>query len=133
MSYPLVTLQQAIYAQLSGDAALQNLVNGIYDQPPADAVFPYIAIEQISTQDWRFRGGRGVRAQLMLRVYSRYHGKSECHSILARMDALLHEASLTVSGLSVAQMRTRGCEVQTLPDQRTTRGTLELMIDAYSA
>ena len=132
MSYPLLALQQAIYSQLSGDAALQNLINGIYDQPPADAVFPFVAIEQMSSQDWRFSGGMGVRAQITLAAYSRYHGKSECHSILARMDALLHEASISAAGLVVAQMRTERSEVLTQADQRTTRGRLQLMIDAYS-
>lgn len=131
MSYPLLALQQAMFAELNGDATLQGLVDGVYDEPSADTVYPFVAIEDISADDWAFQGGQGVRAQVEIAAYSRYHGKSECHSILARIEALLHEASLTSAGLNIVQVRVSSSRVRTLSDARTTRGSLRVGIHAY--
>lgn len=132
MSYPLLALQQAVYAALSGDATLQNMVNGIYDQPPADAVHPFIAIESVSAQDWPMQGVLGVRAEMQLAVYSRYHGKSESHSIAARIYALLHQAALTAAPYTVAQCRVRASDAALLSDQRTNRVALRVQLDAHA-
>lgn len=131
MAYPLLGVQQALYALLNSDTTLQNLVGGVYDQAPTDAAYPFVAIETTNVSDWSFRGGEGVQAQFELQVYSRYHGMSECHSILARLDALLHEANLVVSGVNVVQMRIDSARASGLNDGRTTRGTLQLDVWAY--
>jgi hypothetical protein len=131
MSYPLLALQQAVFAELNGDATLMALVDDVYDQPPADASYPFVAIENVIADDWSFSGGQGVRAQIELAAYSRYHGKSECHSILARIESLLHEATLTSAGLNIVQVRVSASGVRTLSDARTTRGTLRIDIHAF--
>ncbi len=131
MSYPLLALQQTVFSELNGDATLQTLVDAVYDQPPASATYPFVAIENVSAEDWSFQGGQGVRAQIELVAYSRYHGKSECHSILARVEELLHDAELISAGLNIVQVRVSASRVQTLSDARTTRGSLRVDIHVY--
>ena len=126
MSYPLLEIQQALYGVLNGDATLQNLVNGIYDQAPEDAVYPFIAFEDVRAEDWPFQGGEGVRAEIELVAYSRYNGKGELYSILARMHHLLHDEVINATGIQIVQTRITQSRVESLNDGRTQRGRMQI-------
>lgn len=132
MSYPLLAIQQAVFAELNGDAALQNLINGLYDQPPDNAVYPFVAFDAISAEDWSFYGAEGVQVRLSLESYSRYHGKSETFSILARIHDLLHDASLNASGIAIVQTRLLQSSIEGLRDGRTTRGRMVFRLLAHA-
>ena len=115
-----------MFAVLNGDAALQNLVNGIYDLPPDDAPYPFVTIEDVSADEEAFLGGALMKMQLQLMVYSRYHGKGELHAVLERLHALLHHAELSVSGVSVVQVSVVQSRLDSLRDGRTQRGQMRV-------
>lgn len=131
MAFPLLAIQQSVYATLNGDATLQNLVNGIYDQPPEEAGYPFVRIESLAAADWSFSGGEGVRAEIVLATYSRYHGKSETLSMLSRMHDVLHDAPISVSGYRLVQSRVISSQVRALADGKTTRGDMVVELLVY--
>jgi hypothetical protein len=129
----LLALQQAIYTALQGSAPLNNLVNGIYDQPPADAVYPFVAIERISAENGDMAGISALQARCDLVAYSRYHGKSEYHRIVAELQDILHRASLSVAGFHVARCEVESVSVSALSDFLTTAGTVQCSIALHQS
>lgn len=124
----LKAVQQAVYTALQTDAALQSLVSGVHDIPPDDAAFPYLVIHETEAEPWRFTGGPGIRAELTLACYSRYFGKEECYDILARISAILDDAALTASGLTLVMVRAVDVSIELERDGRTHRGRVVIEV-----
>jgi len=100
-------LQEAIYAALTADAGLRALLGDparIYDDAPADAVFPFLTIGQARQSDWPGAPGGAAHA-LTLHVWSRYAGRKEVKDVMAAVYAVLHDASLAVSGQQLVNLR----------------------------
>ena len=58
-------LQAAIAAALAGEGRLA----GIYDGPPARAVFPYAVVDAGSENDWSHKSGRGREVMVALTLW----------------------------------------------------------------
>ena len=100
-------LQKAIYAHLASDEALQELIGDparLYDDPPPDAVFPYVTLGEARASDWKGVEG-GLEHDLKLYVHSRYAGRREVKRILAGLYDALHDSSLSVSGCTLINIR----------------------------
>jgi hypothetical protein len=91
-----IALQKAIFAALSGDAALAASVGGarIYDHVPANAAFPYITFGRLSRSDWSTASEDGAEHMFTLHVWSKARGKSQAAAIMERVRVLLHDADL---------------------------------------
>lgn len=133
MTYPLTGLQQAIYALLSADTTLAVLVSAVYDQPPDTANYPFVAIEDWQARDWSFHAVAGVEAELLLGVYSRYHGKKQALDIMARLHTLLQDATLSASGINIVQCRLLDSRVVLLGDGRSERGSMRFRLLAHGS
>ncbi len=100
-------LQRAIYQHLKSNPALQTELGTparVYDDPPADAVFPYLTLGETRIKDWPGVEG-GVEHELRLHVFSRYAGRREVKRILASVYDALHDAALTVAGHELINIR----------------------------
>lgn len=96
---PMLPVQQALYARLTGDAALMATISGVYDFVPEDAAYPFVAIgEVVETPDNR-HGGFGRQTAVTLHVWSQYRGYRQALTIGARITALLDHQPLTIPGL----------------------------------
>ena len=91
-------LQKAVFARLSGDAALMTLVTAIYDQVPEEPSFPYVTIGEDTAMDWGTKSTQGQEVTLTIHAWSRARGRREVKQIMAEIYRLLHEATLIVSG-----------------------------------
>jgi hypothetical protein len=100
-------LQQSIYEALNGDTLLNSVIGGsrVYDCPPRDATFPYVAIDQINTRDWSSSCSIGFEHTITLSVWSRYAGKREIYAALDAIRECLHEADLDIPGVSLINIR----------------------------
>lgn len=92
-------LQQSVFAALSGDAALTNILGAdrIYDAVPQPPCFPYIVVDQTQIRDWSTTGGAGSEHTLLLHVWSRYEGKREVCEIAEAVRVVLDGAALHLS------------------------------------
>ena len=100
-------LQKAVYQTLAADAALQAEIGDparIFDDPPPDALFPYLTLGEARASDWKgVEGGR--ERDVKLYVFSRYAGRREVKRILGAVYDALHEAALTVTGHDLINIR----------------------------
>lgn len=97
---PLLGVQSALYARLTGDATLMGLATGVYDFVPETAVYPYIVIgEAIETPD-NAHDRFGRQTVPTLHVWDQYRGFKRVLEIGSRINALLDHQPLTITGLA---------------------------------
>ncbi len=111
---PMLPVQGAVLAVLTGDATLTDMADAVYDYLPEDVPYPFIVIgEAIETPDNR-HGGFGRQTVITLHVWSQYRGYAQALAIGARITALLDHQPLTIPG--VDWIATRFEFSQTLTD-----------------
>jgi hypothetical protein len=98
MTAALWPLQQAVYAKLTGHAPLTALVSGVYDEVPENVAHPYVSIGSITETTDDAHNQRGLEANVVLHVWSKYRGFKEAAGILAALDGALDRQPLTVAG-----------------------------------
>lgn len=107
MSAAAAELQSAIFARLSGDAALAALLGGqkIHDHAPAHVAFPYVTFGQTSAFDWSTSTEGGSEQFLTLHVWSKAKGKKEMLAIMEAVRGLVHDASFTMASQALVSIR----------------------------
>ncbi|WP_421863764.1 DUF3168 domain-containing protein [Parvibaculum sp.] len=116
-----LALQKAIYVRLAGDTALAALVaTRLYDNVPGDAGFPYLALGENETRDWP----GGTEHRLALHAFSRGGGRAEAKRIMGAVNAALHDASLTLEGHELVNLRFLDGTTRREADGITWRGTI---------
>ena len=125
MTSAALALQKAAYAALTADDGVGALIGDrIYDGAPRDAVFPYATIGGATLADWSTGTEDGAEHRLTLDVWSRAHGKSECHAIADAMRAALHDAALALDGHALVNLRFESSNTVRDPDGITFHGRL---------
>lgn len=128
-------IQTAIYATLTGDAALTALIGGrVADHAPEYLAFPCVTFgpSDYLPDDYECMPGRVETIQLD--VWSRAQdGKRECKAICDRVVALLHEQPMTLSAGRAARVTLELARVFDDPDGLTTHGVLQFQIEAEAA
>lgn len=103
-------LQAALYARLAGDQTLLDLLghkggpkpqNGIYDDVPQGALFPYIEIGEVIETPRNAHGEFGSEHLATLHVWGNKRGFKDAQAVVARVRALLDHQPLTVTGHNV--------------------------------
>jgi uncharacterized protein DUF3168 len=84
MTAPAVELQKAVFAELSGDAALLAALGGerIVPQPSANVAFPYIGFGRSSVYDWSTGTEKDTEQLFTLHIWSKAKGKTEAVGIM---------------------------------------------------
>ncbi|MCI5047629.1 MAG: DUF3168 domain-containing protein [Aquisalinus sp.] len=107
LTQPAYALQEALWLALTSDTALQLLLGNpprIYDQPPPDAIFPFLTIGET-----RLRAVDGVEGavehDLRFHAWSRYEGRAELKEIISAVHDVVHDAALTVTGQRLVSLR----------------------------
>lgn len=100
-------LQKAVYQTLRGDTALKAEIGDparIFDDPPPEAVFPYLTLGEARASGWKGVEG-GVEHDIKLYAFSRYAGRREVKRILSAVYDALHDTALTLSGHDLVNIR----------------------------
>ena len=126
MTHPAWALQKALFALLSSDTELTNLLGAsrIYDGPPRRAVLPFIAFDPVETTDIGGDDAELIEHQVSLSIWARGSGKREVLEIAERVRDLAHDAALTLDQNRLVNLRLEREEVSQLDDRRTWRGDL---------
>ena len=98
-------LQQAVYARLSQDSALTDMVTGIFDSPPLKPVFPFLMLDGGNSRDWSGVGFSGQEHRLLLHVWSDAPGQAQVKAVMDRIYALLHDRTLNLTAHRLVNMR----------------------------
>lgn len=95
-------IQQAIDAKLTGDAPLMTLVTGgIVDFRgiPQGQTYPFLTIGDGTEAPMHSFARKGYTDTVTLHIFSRQLGAKECQTILARLNFLLDEQTLTLNNM----------------------------------
>lgn len=114
MSDAAAQIQQAVYAELSADQPLGQMLagDGIYDLPPATAPFPYVTFGRTSVYDWSTASENGTEHLLTIHVWSQAKGKKQSLEIMERLETLLRAFQPALTGLALISFRLEYSEVR---------------------
>lgn len=123
-----VSLRAAIRGALIADSPLTSLLGGgrIYDEPPRDAVLPYVTLGEDVVADGSTATEAGEEHALTLHVWSRQGGHREAQLISGAVLEALADAPLAPDGHRVANLRFIAADVRRQADGRTYHGIVRL-------
>lgn len=99
-------LMQAIFARLTGDAALMALISGgIVDRLLPRAVLPCIVIGDLESRDYSTATEKAEEHSLSLQIWSDANGRKRAGEIAARVKNLLDDAALSIAGVSLVNLQ----------------------------
>lgn len=121
MSTAAVALRAAVHDALNADATLVALLGGakVYDEPPASTDFPYVTMGEARVTDFSAGDAPGEEHHLTLHGWSRQGGHREAHMIAGALLAALEDASLTLVGHRLVNLRFAVADVRREADGRT--------------
>ncbi|MER7077912.1 Protein of unknown function [Saccharopolyspora kobensis] len=122
MSTAAVPLLTAIFARLSGSAALQARGVRVYDEVPETAVTPYVTLGDPSELPSDQHDAQGLDVDLDLHVWSRYRGYKEAAEIVALLHAELDRKPLPVDGFTNVSIAAGGARYMRDPDPELRHG-----------
>ena len=125
-----VSIQTAVFNALDGSAELTALLanheefsrSGIYGFVPASAqsgnnsLFPLLTIGEDSPNDWSTDTASGTEASVMVHVWSRSPGWSECKKVADAVRDTLHRAELVTPDKAFIGMEWESDEYVRDPD-----------------
>lgn len=111
---PALALRAAIHGALCANEPLVALLGGarVHDVPPADAVFPFIALGEAVVADWSTATEAGTEHALTLHAFSRSGGRAEAFALAAAVTDALNDAPLVLAGHRLANLRATTAEVR---------------------
>jgi len=116
-------LQSAIYALLKDDVAIMATVSGVYDNPPKDTPYPYIAFGRLYDVDRSTKTSTGTQSVIDIYAYSQ-SSKQQVLEILDHIFDLLQSGELDLVMHHLIAMRFDYNEVTLLNDGRTYQGLI---------
>ncbi len=126
---PERALQQALLTKLRGNGDLTALLGNpprVYDEPPADPVYPYVSLGRSETRPWGGLDGEGLEHVLSLTVVSVFGGSEEAKAVMALVRLSLHGAALSLDGHRLINLRVTYADLFKAADWRSTYGVLRL-------
>ena len=101
-------LLQAIFSTLNGatiNDASGTAIKGVFDDVPENTGYPYIVIGEETAVNIDTKDKDAHEHTLTIHVWSQYRGRKEIKNIMSSVYTLLHNASITVSGASLVNIR----------------------------
>ena len=119
-------LQKAIFARLSGDAALVAFVgaNGVTDRRIDAPASPLVVIAGIDSSDHSTASEAGEAHQVTLEVWSAAAGHREAQAIAALVRDALHDAALVLDGHRIVLLFHRDTRVRRAEKSRFHRAEM---------
>lgn len=128
---PTEALQTGVHARLTGDATLNGLVDGVHDEVPEDATYPYIAHGDYVVTPQGAHDRFGHRVSVPLDIWSVYDGKRQAAQVSSRLFELFDHrpTDLTVAGFVVVAMRHLRTVHMRDPDPDLRHTVVEFFVD----
>jgi len=124
MSVGQFALQSSIYTALNVSAITTTLACGVYDEVVEGNSYPFITLGEETAIDYSTNNLVGAETTINIHVWSRYKGSKETKQILDKIHDLLHDVSLTVSGVNLINLRFEYSDIMRDPDGITRHGVM---------
>jgi len=126
---PERALQLALLTKLRANTDLVALLGNpprVYDEAPADPVYPYVSLGRSETRPWGGLDAEGLEHVLGLTVVSVFGGSEEAKAVMALVRLSLHGAALSLDGHRLINLRVTYADLFKAADWRSTFGVLRL-------
>jgi hypothetical protein len=122
------SLQEAIHARLTSDAALTALLGGprIYDHVPHATRAPYVTFGPSVVRDWSTGTEDGEEHVVTLHVWTEVGGRKVSDAIVAALRAALHDSELFLIDHRLVSLRQEATETRRESDGDTFRAAVRL-------
>ena len=118
-------LQSAVFAGLTADATLQSLIDTrLYDAVPLNPTFPYVVLGDGKETNADTATEEGSEHQFVVTVWSQGGGHQESKSIANAVRFRLNNATLSLDGHALVDMRFLNCDYARQTDGQTYSATL---------
>jgi len=124
MSIGQFQLQSAIYAALNVPAITDTLNCGVYDEVIEGNSYPFITLGEETAIDYSTNNLVGAETTINIHIWSRYKGSKQTKEIMDKVHDLLHDVSLTVSGVNLINLRFEYSDIMRDPDGITRHGVM---------
>ncbi len=120
-------LQQTIFNALDGatiNGVDGNAITGVFDDVPENTAYPYVVIGEETATNIDTKDKDAHEHTLTIHVWSQYRGRKEIKNIMSSVYTTLHNASITVSGASLVNIRHEFENTLTEADGITRHGVM---------
>ena len=124
MSVGQFQLQSAIYTALNVSAITSTLSCGVYDEVVEGNSYPFITLGEETAIDYSTNNLVGAETTINVHIWSRYKGSKETKEIMDKIHDLLHDVSLTVTGVNLINLRFEYSDIMRDPDGITRHGVM---------
>jgi hypothetical protein len=124
MSVGQFALQSAIYSALDVSAITSTLSCGVYDEVVEGNSYPFITLGEETAIDYSTNNLVGAETTINVHIWSRYKGSKETKEIMDKIHELLHDVSLTVTGVNLINLRFEYSDIMRDPDGITRHGVM---------
>jgi hypothetical protein len=126
---PERALSAALLAHQRADPTLPALLGSpprVYDEPPPDPVYPYLAVGRVESRPWGGVEAEGIEQVVTLTCVSRYGGAEEAKAVAGAVRAVLDDAELPLADNHLVSLFVTYADVFRAADWRSTYGVLRL-------
>ncbi len=124
MSVGQFALQSSIYTALNVSAITTTLACGVYDEVVEGNSYPFITLGEETAIDYSTKSLVGAETTINVHIWSRYKGSKETKEIMDKIHDLLHDVSLTVTGVNLINLRFEYSDIMRDPDGITRHGVM---------
>lgn len=124
MSVGQFQLQSAIYSALNVSAITSTLSCGVYDEVIEGNSYPFITLGEETAIDYSTNNLVGAETTINIHIWSQYKGSKQTKEIMDKVHDLLHDVSLTVSGVNLINLRFEYSDIMRDPDGITRHGVM---------
>ena len=124
MSVGQFALQSAVYSALNVEAITTTLSCGVYDEVVEGNSYPFITLGEETAIDYSTNNLVGAETTINIHIWSRYKGSKQTKQIMDKVHDLLHDVSLTVSGVNLINLRFEYSDIMRDPDGITRHGVM---------
>ena len=124
MSVGQFALQSSIYTVLNVSAITSTLACGVYDEVVEGNSYPFISLGEETAIDYSTNNLVGAETTINIHIWSRYKGSKQTKQIMDKVHDLLHDVSLTVSGVNLINLRFEYSDIMRDPDGITRHGVM---------
>ena len=124
MSVGQFALQSSIYTALNVSAITSTLACGVYDEVVEGNSYPFISLGEETAIDYSTNNLVGAETTINIHIWSRYKGSKQTKQIMDKVHDLLHDVSLTVSGVNLINLRFEYSDIMRDPDGITRHGVM---------
>ena len=117
-------LQSSIYSALNVSAITTTLSCGVYDEVVEGNSYPFIALGEETAIDYSTNNLVGAETTINIHIWSQYKGSKETKNIMDKIHDLLHDVSLSVSGVNLINLRFEYSDIMRDPDGITRHGVM---------